>query len=142
MRLFKKSFDITDTLIGLMIGLFVLIILYVSIIKDYITNNLSGTTQMMANIAVWFMFIAVALTAIYSAIKRSGRKSRDITDTLIGLMIGLFVLIILYVSIIKDYITNNLSGTTQMMANIAVWFMFIAVALTAIYSAVKRGRGK
>ena len=138
MRLFKgKSFDITDTLIGLMIGLFVLIILYVSIIQDYIANNLSGTTQTMANIAVWFMFIAVALTAIYSAIKRSGR-SRDITDTLIGLMIGLFVLILLYANLIKDFIANNLSGTTQTMANIAVWFMFIAVALTSIYAAVKR----
>jgi len=65
-------------------------------------------------------------------------KLHDITDTLTGLMIGLFVLIILYVSIVKDYITNNLSGTTQTMANIAVWFMFIAVALTAIYSAIKR----
>jgi len=65
-------------------------------------------------------------------------KLHDVTDTLVGLMIGLFVLIILYVSIVKDYITNNLTGTTQTMANIAVWFMFIAVALTAIYSAIKR----
>jgi len=61
-----------------------------------------------------------------------------ITDLLVGLMIGLFVLIILYVSIVQSYIQNNLTGTTQTMANIAVWFMFIAVALTAIYSAIKR----
>ena len=80
MKLFnlkRKLFDpegITDMLVGLMIGLFVLIILYVSIIQDYITNNLTGTTQTMANIAVWFMFIAVALTAIYSAIKRGGKR--------------------------------------------------------------------
>jgi uncharacterized membrane protein YdjX (TVP38/TMEM64 family) len=59
-------------------------------------------------------------------------------DFLIGLMVGLFVLIILYINIVKDYITNNLTGTTQTMANIAVWFMFIAVALAAIYSAIKR----
>ena len=74
-----------------------------------------------------------------------GRKKRlfdpeGITDMLIGLMIGLFVLIILYVSIVGDYIANNLTGTTQTMANVAVWFMFIAVALAAIYSAIKRKR--
>jgi hypothetical protein len=81
MKLFnlrRKLFDpdpdgITDLLVGLMIGLFVLIILYVSIIKDYIANNLTGTTQTMANIAVWFMFIAVALAAVYSAVQKRKR---------------------------------------------------------------------
>ena len=66
-----------------------------------------------------------------------GKHYENITDLLIGLMIGLFVLIILYVSIVSDYITNNLTGTTQTMANVAVWFMFIAVALAAIYGAIK-----
>lgn len=66
-----------------------------------------------------------------------GKHYENITDLLIGLMIGLFVLIILYVSIVSDYIANNLTGTTQTMANVAVWFMFIAVALAAIYGAIK-----
>jgi uncharacterized membrane protein (DUF485 family) len=73
-------------------------------------------------------------------LKRKLFDPEGITDMLVGLMIGLFVLIILYVSIVQDYIANNLTGTTQTMANIAVWFMFIAVALTAIYSAIKRKR--
>jgi divalent metal cation (Fe/Co/Zn/Cd) transporter len=68
------------------------------------------------------------------------RAGSSVTDLLVGLMVGLFVLIILYVSILQDYIQNNLTGTTQTMANIAVWFMFIAVALTAIYSAIKRAK--
>jgi len=72
-KLRDPSGGVVDLLVGLMIGLFVLIILYTSVVQSYIQNNLTGTTQTMANIAVWFMFIAVALTAVYSAIKRSRR---------------------------------------------------------------------
>jgi len=73
MRLFRRMFDVTDDIVKIMIGLFIGVLFYVYLLKDWITNNLTGTVQTMVNIAIWFVFISVALTAIYGAIKK-GKK--------------------------------------------------------------------
>jgi len=65
-------------------------------------------------------------------------SAQSLTDYLIALMIGMFVVIILYVTVVKDYITNNLTGNVQTMANTAILFMFLALALGAIFMAIKR----
>jgi hypothetical protein len=82
MKLFnlkRKLFDpdpdgITDKLIALMISLFVIIIIYVSVLQTYIAHNVTGTAQTFANIAVWFIFLAIALSAIYMAIGSTKRR--------------------------------------------------------------------
>ena len=63
--------SLTNSLIALIVGMFVVIIIYVTVVADYITNNLSGNNQTMANTAILFMFLAIALGAIYTAIKKS-----------------------------------------------------------------------
>ena len=65
-------------------------------------------------------------------------SANSLTDYLISLIIGMFVLIILYVTVVADYITNNLTGSIKIMAETAVLFMFLALALGAIFMAIKR----
>ena len=65
-------------------------------------------------------------------------SANSLTDYLISLIIGMFVLIIIYVTVVADYINNNLTGNIKTMAEVAVLFMFLALALGAIFMAIKR----